>query len=161
MLNLAIWDLDNCLADDAWRIPFVDWHAASVRERYARYHELCIRDRPGNTEEFRRSVAAAEPLFITGRPDSVRCKTIHWIAQHLGVDWPRLLMRGDTDHRPSVNVKMEALVAELSRLGGAHIIRAYDDREDIVQMYHDTFDIDARLLGIHSVDAYARPREVA
>lgn len=159
-MNLVIWDIDNCLADDAWRIAFIEHDAPTPSERYRKYHALCGFDKPGNQHEFRTSTMQGEvPLFITGRPESERAKTAIWLRTHIDPDRaPLLLMRGNGDERPSVDVKLALLTAELQRMSllRPRVVRAYDDRHDILQMYRDMFDIDARHLAIHSIDAYSR-----
>jgi hypothetical protein len=160
MSNIAIWDLDNCLSDDGWRIPLIDWRRP-VETRWVKYHGSCFHDVPGNHAAFNECAAERlTPLFITGRPESVRALTMSWLYCHFDIRSPMLLMRASGDHRESVDVKLELLTDALQRMSGRHgarIVRAYDDKPDIVQMYRDVFDIDARVLRIHELDAYAAP----
>jgi hypothetical protein len=152
-VNFAIWDLDNCLSDDGWRIRYVEWHKP-IETRWNSYHRMCFRDEPGNHEEFGKTAAAGlAPMFITGRPESARALTMAWLSCHFDIRSPMLLMRANDDHRPSVDVKLELLTGALQRVKGRPRL-AFDDKPDIVQMYRDVFDIDARLLSIHNIDAY-------
>lgn len=153
MSEFVIWDLDNCLSDDGWRIRFIDWHKP-VETRWTNYHRMCFRDAPGNHAEFFEAVKLGlAPMFITGRPESARALTMAWLSHHFDIRSPMLLMRGNEDHRPSVDVKLELLTGALQRAKGRPRL-AYDDKPDIVQMYRDVFDIDAQVLRIHNLDAY-------
>jgi hypothetical protein len=157
-VRIAVWDLDNCLSDDGWRIPFIDW-SKPVADRYTNYHRLCFRDSPGNLDRFAETNAARlTPMFITGRPESARGLTMAWLHYHFDIISPMLMMRADYDHRPSVQMKCEALTQALTRFSdsrrSARIEVAYDDHPAIVEMYRTVFDIDARVLSIHDVDAY-------
>ena len=159
-MNIAIWDLDNCLSDDGWRIPYIDWHKP-LEHRWNNYHRLCFRDAPANHAEFGRAAdLGLSPMFFTGRPASTRALTMAWLSCHFDIRSPMLLMRANDDHRPSVDVKLELLTGALQRVKGRPRV-AYDDKPDIVQMYRDVFDIDARVLRIHNIDAYKRREEAA
>ena len=105
-MNYALWDLDNCLANDAWRIPFIDWREGlTPDQRYAEYHRCCGRDQPGNVSAFNAVRLFAEPVFFTARPESVRATTVDWIERHLAVARPLVLMRRDGEHTPSAELK--------------------------------------------------------
>ena len=151
MKKCIIWDLDNCLADDAWRIPLID-HALAGRARWARYHSACAADEPGNLDVFITQHTLqpdALPAFVTGRPACVRAATMSWIGAH--IELPRtgytLLMRGDQDECGSVELKRRALRA--LRQAGFETIMAFDDRADIVEMYRAEGVPRADVLRIH------------
>jgi len=149
------YDDEVVRTDDGWRIRHIDWHKP-IETRWANYHRMCFRDAPGNHAEFGKAAAAGlSPMFITGRPESARALTMAWLSCHFDIRSPMLLMRDNDDHRPSVEVKLELLTGALQRVKGVPRL-AFDDKPDIVQMYRDVFDIDARLLCIHNLDAYRR-----
>jgi hypothetical protein len=159
--HISIWDLDNCLADDAWRIPRIDWSAACPGARYAAYHAAAGEDACAvrNAALFKawRAFGTA-PVFATGRPEAIRRDTEDWIERHLGMRPTRdaLFMRGDTDHRPSVVLKREMLSLIRATYPAAHIALAFDDHPGIVDMYRAE-GVAALHLQIHSVDAYNPP----
>lgn len=119
-----ILDLDNCLADDAWRR-----HHLANRD-FDSYHLLCGFDRMVNRELL---LPEHRIAIFTGRPEKVRVITEHWLRSN-GIDVQALYMRIG-DHQSAVPMKR----AMLARFGSAYpdaiIACAYDDREDIVAMY--------------------------
>lgn len=152
---IALWDLDNCLADDEWRIPKIDWSATKPELRYAAYHADAIRDRPGNLAAFRAVSAAARPAFCTARPEAVRMRTARWIRDALGERAPELHMRARHDHRSAVAIKA-GFVDRIRRATNEKIAFAFDDREDVVEMYRAR-GIPAVILKIHNTTADAPP----
>lgn len=163
-----IFDLDNCLADDSWRIPYIDWSKDNPGERYAQYHAYCDRDpAPPAThlkEFLSRALFALECkiVFLTARPVEVAQQTRDWIRRNLIQDRAVgyvLIMRNNGDHRPSVQLKRE-MVASLPEYGVRlqDVAHAYDDREDIVAMYRE-LGIPATVLKIHDVCAYTPPAQ--
>lgn len=167
--KFVIFDIDNCIADDAWRIPLVDWSAADPGKRYEIYHRACGGDEAGNVDILFKHVSAGEDLFfLTGRPNAVRAQTTPWIESLLAqivsslgsAHLPRwhLLMRNDGDERPSVDIKrdqLRSLVADWE-VSLADCTAAYDDRSDIVEMYMQA-GLHGRVLCVHNVDAYNKP----
>lgn len=155
----VVFDLDNCLADDAARIEkLIDWSKANPDDRYAPYHAACAHDLPGNIDVYRRHVAqGTTPVFMTARPVTVRQQTLDWIAKRLHVESPIVMMRNVGDHRSSVAVKRE-MVENLWHYGIAvgDVVAAYDDRQDIVDMYL-AYGIDAKVLAIHGACAMTKP----
>lgn len=134
---ITIWDIDNCLADDGWRIPFIRRDVDHPWDRYFDYHDLCIFDQPGRTQRmlFRALSFFSRPVFITARPEAWRYHTTDWIEYHLKLRAPVLLMRRNDDHRPSVQIKREhvrQLMAERHK-----IFAAFDDHAEIITMYRE------------------------
>lgn len=165
MPKYAIFDLDNCLADDRARIPLINWAATDPDERYALYHSRCSEDPVGNLAKFRdvatvpgEQIVGATPVFFTARPDAIRGATITWIKHCLGVTPQWLFMRSAGDHRHSVELKRDMLAEflRISHHSADDIIVAFDDRLDVVQMYQKE-GIEAQVLAIHDVSAYAPP----
>lgn len=167
--NFAIFDLDNCIADDAWRIPLVDWSAKDSGKRYEAYHKACAGDKPGNLHLLMQHVSDGEEIFfLTGRPNAVRSETAQWIEAQVAALlaagaimqaplWA-LLMRNDNDERRSVDIKrcqIQSLAGDWAR-ALSDCTMAYDDREDIVEMYREA-GLPATVVRIHDVDAYNPP----
>ena len=171
--KFAIFDLDNCIADDAWRIPLVDWSAADSGKRYQAYHEACEGDKTGNRHILMDHINNGDHLFfLTGRPNAVRQKTVAWLQKRLtealdsGIitripTWG-LLMRNDGDERRTVDIKRSQLQSLAGDWGQAlsDCTGAYDDREDIVEMYKHA-GLPAKVVCIHNVDAYNPPAPAA
>lgn len=150
----AIWDLDNCLANDAWRIPLVDWSdGLDPLKRYAAYHAACEDDLLCHSKIFIAVNLIARPIFLTGRPSVVRSQTEQWIFSKLGILQPFIMMRGNTDNSTSLALKRKML-KDLPYHG--QVVAAFDDRPEIVQMYCEN-GIPAMQLKIHDVDAYTHP----
>lgn len=142
-MKCIIWDLDNCVSNDDWRIRLID-HSLEGGARWAAYHAACGADKPVNLDVFdamRELHFDATPVFITGRPESVRETTRAWIRRHLHVHDPEIMMRGGDLVENSVALKRRHALALKGR--GALPILAFDDRQDMVEMY--------RSIGIRAV----------
>lgn len=148
-MNCFLWDIDNCLADDRARIPLID-RELKGQARWTAYHAACEQDPPGRTEVFwsmNMAAPSVRPIFVTGRPESVREPTLRWLCANLpGVAAPLIAMRKEHDERDALEVKREAL-GRLRRAGWTPLL-AFDDRPDIVQMYRDE-NVPAVVLAAH------------
>lgn len=155
----VIFDLDNCISNDAWRIQTVDWYCTNLERRYARYHALGAFDQSDNTHIVRKHQEQRHKIVVmTARPASVRHQTEFWL-ERLGINPVLLLMRGNNDHTPSVFLK-QGMVRTLPehRIYAQDIVAAYDDRTDIVQMFNAN-GLPGSVLCIHSVCAMTPPPE--
>lgn len=103
---LAVFDLDNTLADTAHRQRFLeraprDWDgffaAAPADPPLAEGVALA-----------RARAKECEVVYLTGRPERCRRDTLDWLAAH-GLPEGRLFMRGDADRRPARRTKLEIL----------------------------------------------------
>lgn len=150
-----IWDLDNCLADDAWRQDRIEWDKTGD-DRYRKYNEGLGSDELCHRAEFalfRRM--GSTPVFFTGRSEYLRAPTNHWINRNLAstgmTSYPLMYMRPDNakDTPRALKDKMlQCLFAE--HLGfGSRIVAAFDDLPIVVQMYRDN-NIPAVQLAIHA-----------
>lgn len=158
---LVLFDLDNCLSDDGWRIPMIRRDTDDLSLKWVAYHEACDRDKPSNIDVFRREMTPGTwPVFVTARPGDVAAKTINWIRRHLlplASDQFMLIMRDShDDHFPSIGIKQNAARFLIARYGPPRV--AYDDRPDIVQMYK-SLGIPAIQLKIHDSIQYGHPSE--
>lgn len=153
---ITILDLDNCIADDAWRIPHIDWTQQDPDRRYAKYHALCAFDAAANADLW----ADAPPrscLIITARPESVRCQTEEWLRR-AGVPVRDVLMRQTGDRRVSTELKAELMWRYMSRhaLSAFDVAGAYDDRVDVVAMYR-RYGLRAAVRAVHDICATTPP----
>lgn len=160
--RVIICDLDNCLVDDSHRLRFIDWGRSVAEGRYDAYHAMCVFDPPPNEELMEKLVATehawrADIVFLTARPAKFRDSTLAYLRAH-GLSRAMLMMRGDTDHRSSLELKREMLAHLLNpnNVGYEQVIAAYDDRQDIVDMY-TAAGINAQRVAIHDQCAYTPP----
>lgn len=164
----VIFDLDNCLADDEWRLKLIDWSQTDTDKRYADYHAHCGADKAGNLHllaEYRNRSYGI--VFMTARPCSVELQTRQWIENVLLLDRQHysLLMRNGGDRRSSVDVKAEQLDWLLDP--NCHygprctndILCAYDDRQDICDMYIAR-GIEAHCVALHNQCAVTPPMQL-
>lgn len=155
-----ILDLDNCIADDAWRIPRIRWDLRDPMRRYHDYHSVAAWDRVGN-EDLLTWVRAGDvrAIILTARPVLYRPGTEEWLLRN-SIPHAHLIMRPDDDHRPSLELKRMQLawVTELYGVPRAAILGAYDDRADVVAMYAAA-GIPATVRAIHGVCAYTPPKK--
>ena len=158
-MNYTIWDIDNCLADDSWRISFIDWRTTNLDARYRPYHERCRHDVAHHVARFQATTLldGAQPIFFTARPEEVRLETHNWLRRELGVAVPIVRMRANQAFEPSVRLKAIMLAAlRMNMQPGDKIVHAFDDREDICAMYREA-NVPTTLLKIHDVCAYTNP----
>jgi hypothetical protein len=74
-------------------------------------------------------------IFVTGRPERIRQKTIDWLGIHglLIEGQAHMLMRKDEDHQPDWMLKEQML--KLLRTHGYKPRLAIEDRKQVVEMY--------------------------
>ncbi|MGR6968735.1 phosphatase domain-containing protein [Streptomyces cynarae] len=124
---VAVFDLDNTLADTAHRQRFLgtrprDWDA---------FFAAAPQD-PPLAEGIALALRAAEEcelVYLTGRPARCRRDTLDWLAAH-GLPEGRLYMRSNGDRRPARVTKLE-LLRELAR--GREVRVLVDDDELVCQ----------------------------
>ncbi|MFE0577368.1 MULTISPECIES: nucleotidase [unclassified Streptomyces] len=122
---LAVFDIDNTLADTAHRQHFLerrprDWAgffgAAPADPPLARGIALAAR-----------SSADCEVVYLTGRPERCRADTVEWLTRH-GLPEGRLWMRGNQDRRPARTTKLEVL----GRIARGREVRMLVDDDELV-----------------------------
>lgn len=158
-MKYVIFDLDNCLSDDGWRIDLIDWSQTEPDKRYAAYHDNCSGDAAANVQVFQFMTKQCRPVFFTARPASVRRQTNEWISLALGIQHGWLYMRGNDDHRPSVELK-RSMLKEFIEMGvpKEDIVAAYDDHLGVLDMYREE-GVAAFHLAIHDRCAYTPRKE--
>ncbi|MFG3023362.1 hypothetical protein ACGFZQ_33255 [Streptomyces sp. NPDC048254] len=122
---IAVFDIDNTLADTAHRQRFLerkprDWDAFFA----AAPHD------PPLAEGITLAVATAEEceiVYLTGRPDRYRRDTLDWLAAH-GLPEGRVHMRRNADRRPARHTKLEIL----RRLAERREVRVLVDDDELV-----------------------------
>ncbi|MFF9605464.1 hypothetical protein ACF1GY_24725 [Streptomyces sp. NPDC014684] len=122
---VAVFDLDNTLADTAHRQHFLesrprDWDAffaaAPADPPLAEGVELALE-----------TARECEIVYLTGRPERCRRDTLDWLAAH-GLPEGRVHMRGDADRRPARFTKLETL----RRLAQGRRVRVLVDDDELV-----------------------------
>lgn len=132
MRTIRIVDLDNTISQDDWRHWMIDPQAADGDHKYHEYHLHC-----GGDSVINRHIVDESPVdvfFLTARPEYMRKKTKSWLHDNC-FDYKVLIMRGNDDHRHSVELKRD--VIKMLKLQMFEIEKAYDDRQDIVEMYRE------------------------
>ncbi|MFJ5997364.1 hypothetical protein [Streptomyces sp. NPDC092370] len=122
---LAVFDLDNTLADASHRQSFLerrpkDWDG---------FFSAAPQDPPipegiALVEE---SARECEIVYLTGRPERCRRDTLDWLTAQ-GLPEGRVYMRRDTDRRPARFTKLEIL----RRLARTREIRVLVDDDELV-----------------------------
>lgn len=158
-MSYVILDLDNCIADDGWRIPKIRWQHKEPLLRYHAYHSLSGFDRLGNEDLF--AGAHHDVIVFTARPVHYAEITEEWLRRN-NVTVRHLIMRNNDDHRPSVELKRHMLhwLPELYGVAWKEIVAAYDDRQDVVDMFRKHH-IEAYVRCIHDQCAYTAPCAVS
>ena len=158
-MKYQIVDLDNCIADDAWRIPSINWQKINPMERYHDYHSLSGFDGIGNRDIVDRE--GVENIIFTARPVMYRAITEEWLKRH-NVPYKFLVMRNNNDHQHSASLKRQMFywLPAMYDVAWTDIVAAYDDRPDVVEMFR-AHKIDAHVRAIHDVCAYTKPQEKA
>jgi phosphoglycolate phosphatase-like HAD superfamily hydrolase len=122
---LAVFDVDNTLADTAHRQRFLersprDWDAFFT----AAPHDPPI---PEGVALALTSAEECEVVYLTGRPERCRRDTLAWLAAH-GLPEGRVHMRRNDDRRPARRTKLEVL----RRLARTREIRVFVDDDELV-----------------------------
>ena len=122
---LAVFDLDNTLADTAHRQRFLE---RSPRDWDAFF--AAAPEDPPIPEGIALVLASAEEceiVYLTGRPERCRRDTLAWLAAQ-GLPEGRVHMRRNDDRRPARRTKLEIL----KRLGRTREIRVLVDDDELV-----------------------------
>ncbi|WP_141306940.1 phosphatase domain-containing protein [Streptomyces spinoverrucosus] len=122
---VAVFDLDNTLADTAHRQRFLqrkprDWDG---------FFAAAPADPPlaQGIAMVRASAEECEVVYLTGRPERCRQDTLDWLAAQ-GLPEGRVYMRRDADRRPARHTKLEIL----RRLARTREIRVLVDDDELV-----------------------------
>ncbi|MGW1913458.1 phosphatase domain-containing protein [Streptomyces sp. NPDC002076] len=122
---LAVYDLDNTLADTAHRQHFLETRP----KNWAAFFAAAPAD-PPLAEGIALALESArecEVLYLTGRPERCRRDTLDWLAAH-ELPEGRVYMRGNADRRPARFTKLEIL----RRLAQDREIRVLVDDDEMV-----------------------------
>ncbi len=129
--SLVVFDVDGVLADVEHRVH----HLEGPRKDWGSFFAAAADDPPLATGlELARELSAEHDLaYLTGRPESLRRVTQHWLTRH-GLPAGPLWMRPPGDYRPARVMKLEAL----RDLGAAQEVEVViDDDEAVVDALRD------------------------
>lgn len=161
-----IFDLDGCISDDSWRssrLPDMNCTPGPAPVAFDFYHAGCGDDAPlaiGATI-LREAINDGHfIIFATARPQKVIEMTSKWIQRHFFIQPNKdfmIMCRPDDDASSSVVLKSKMIdfLQQWQAESDRRVIGAYDDRDDIVEMYSRRH-IDARVLDVNGL----RPCEV-
>ena len=130
---MIICDIDNCIADDEWRIRHIN-HGMSFDDplRFSDYHQLAGFDELCNREIL--MGRGGKIVFFTGRPVGFRALTTEWLRRQ-DIKYAALVMRAPQDIRPCAEVKRDMLRMMLKQVNRKDIVCAYDDRQEVIEVY--------------------------
>jgi hypothetical protein len=141
-----ILDLDNCISDDINRRHFLNNRFWLKEEGLRHYHANSFLDRfVGIPIEYGDKI-----IIFTGRPDRYRDMTISWLNKN-GIKPILILMRPDKNYDKSPLLKEEMLAYVLDVIEAKEIKMAYDDRQDVLDMYKK-YDIPTTLKRINDYE---------
>ncbi|MFM9369896.1 hypothetical protein [Streptomyces sp. Da 82-17] len=122
---VAVFDLDNTLADTAHRQHFLERRPRDWNGFFA-----AAPDDPPLAEGLALVRAHAEECeiqYLTGRPERCRADTVAWLDQQ-ALPAGRIWMRRDSDRRPARHTKLDIL----RRLARAREVRVLVDDDELV-----------------------------
>ncbi|NBE53410.1 phosphatase domain-containing protein [Streptomyces boluensis] len=122
---LAVFDLDNTLADTAHRQHFLEGKPRDWTGFFAAAPE----DPPlaDGIALVHEHAAECEIQYLTGRPERCRADTTDWLDRH-GLPAGRIWMRRDNDRRPARHTKLDVL----RRLARGREVRVLVDDDELV-----------------------------
>ncbi|MCS0605787.1 hypothetical protein NX794_31975 [Streptomyces sp. LP11] len=122
---LAVFDLDNTLADTAHRQHFLEGRPKD----WSGFFGAAPKDPPlaEGVALAARSAGECEIVYLTGRPERCRRDTLAWLAAQ-GLPEGRVHMRGNADRRPARFTKLEIL----RRLARDREVRVLVDDDELV-----------------------------
>lgn len=127
--QIVIVDMDGTLADVAHRLHHIKGPGKKNWKAFFRGMDIDPPN-PGVVEWVRALAPEFEIVIATGRPEEYRRNTETWLKKH-GIEYSKLLMRSDGDHRSDTIVKKE-LLDHIPRERVAFVI---DDRPTVCDMW--------------------------
>jgi len=133
----VIWDLDGTLSDDRARAHFVEVEEGRKRD-WKSYFDAIEEDPP-----IAASIAILHALhatgmrilFLTGRPEHTRERTLRWLKANGLTEYDELLMRPHGEFRPAGFFKAEVIAALRERY---ELVCAFEDRVDVAESIRES-----------------------
>lgn len=157
-MKVILCDIDNCIADDEWRIPRINWQKHGD-ERYHDYHLLSAWDRPNKSMQQELLRRGEKIVFMTARPVAYRALTEHWLELVFQCGYPEILMRPNGHKGTSPEVKQQLLdwlTGGEYGISVQDIVHAFDDHQGVIDMYRRN-GIPATRVAIHNTSAFHDP----
>lgn len=132
--DIIICDIDGTIADLTHRLHYVKGDTKDWDSFFANVWQDSFRDDIWNKVILDSQKHDAEIIFVSGRSDKTREDTRGWIAQEVGYEDFKLIMRQSWDRRDDTVVKREMYDKYLSRM---RVVRVYDDRPRVIRMWRD------------------------
>lgn len=141
-----IFDIDNTLSDCRHRLHFIQPSPGMIHfpkedidwtPDWDGFYAACGEDTPiwsvMTLLDFLVD-GGAYIIFVTGRPEKCRDKTLAWLKHYIpSVDNADLFMRADGDHRPDYKVKEEIFKTCLDP--NCEVYGVFEDRDQCVNMW--------------------------
>lgn len=138
-MNAIILDLDGTICNDAPRKHL-------IKESWEAYHEAAIFDKPMNQRLYR---GRSESIIIfTGRPVKYFDDTLAWLEANGVPNIKALLMRPNECRWSQVDLKRHMIyfMEKFLRITVEDVIAAYDDRQEVIDMYQKEYRINSYLI---------------
>jgi hypothetical protein len=134
-MKAIICDIDGVIADLTHRLE----HITGETKNWEAFFEACTDDDPimPVIRFLNASVGYFDIIYVTGRPERVRDKTIAWFEKNsvpFFRSQTRLLMRKDGDHRHDTQVKRELFRQFIDQ---TNVIAVIEDRDAVVEMWRN------------------------
>lgn len=147
---IVLCDVDNCISEDLWRVPFIRWHLPDPNLRFRDYHLAAALDSAQNLDVLRQHWNA-RVFFLTAMPEEYGGIRENWLQQNR-INYERVLYRPRGNHQCSIELK-RGMVRQLRDEGVPlwECRAAYDDRAEIVAMFQQE-GLPGVQLRIHDID---------
>lgn len=131
--NIIVFDIDGTLSLVGDRLKYLD----QTPKDWDNYYEQCDEDLPNLPimEIFRGLYRLHQYrfIFVTGRRESVRNKTLTWLTFHTTtIKTEDLYMRQDNDYRLDTVIKPEMIWELLPK-----VLMIFEDRSSVVKMWRN------------------------
>ena len=132
----VIIDIDNTLCNSNERFRLATKPDGKIDWDIAHNPELIKKDKPNYpmidlAKKYKKD--GFEVIILTGRPDSVEDVTKDWLETY-GVEYDQLIMRNRSSHYLKAVVYKEKAYKTLIK---SDVFCAYDDEEEIIQMWNN------------------------
>ena len=134
---IVVFDIDGTLSVPADRLKYIkkdkpDWDS---------FYEACDEDEQNIPIACccRALSLGFDIVYITGRPESTREKTVAWLEKHGLPTFEierSLYMRADGDHRDDTDVKFE-LLKNAKAVYNAEVLMVFEDRTRVVKRWRE------------------------
>lgn len=128
-MRIALWDIDHTIANSSWRDALMPKGDGGSWDQY---HDQSVHDRVHDSARLMilsLGLQGYTNIGITVRPDKWRALTNQWLMKHQ-VPLSYVIMRGDKDFRPAVELKLALIEASFTESQRRDIEFYVDDRDD-------------------------------